>query len=163
MIRTNRGHRAVITKAQACHPWGFTQTGNFMAELFSEQIFNVLYPANNQPYRLATGKPPIWYNKTGNQIYLRRIQVFFGLTKDGIADYIATVRRNNDGTIVLSRGIDRYDNPNSLHACNAVDDFGPHWFTIGPGDGLWIDTSANGFGASLMAQVWVIIMWSNQH
>lgn len=115
---------------------------------------------------VGSANPKTWINTTGSAIYVKIVQLFMGMNGGVVADYDALVTRISDGSVVIHRGWDHYENPTGTDSGNPRDSFEPDWILINPGDGLKLVTWANApggnpFGGLAQASVSVSIWFTS--
>lgn len=110
----------------------------FAAELLGGVFFNTgLFQCDGTERYLA------WTNNGVAPVYVRRLTIEMGMGYNGLGDYIATVNRQSDGTILMRSGWDRYGNPNG--SITTQYSFAPDYFIVTSGDRLWLTYNCAGF------------------
>jgi len=109
------------------------------ADLRGAKVFDTgVFVCDAQPHVLE------WRNPTGAPLRLKKLAIWMGMGRKGIADYEGTVYRISDGSLVASFAWDHYGEPNGPHTL--VQDFAPDWMDLAAGDGLRLWSWCDDFG-----------------
>lgn len=74
----------------------------------------------------------MWTNDTGNDVHIRKMQIWMGMDMAGRGDFWAWVSRPPDGTALGHTNWDRYAEPAGPH--NVTYDYAPDYVTIAAGE-----------------------------
>lgn len=78
-----------------------------------------------------------WNNNLGMVLRIRQIQIWFGMAKDGVADFPAELMQMRNGQYIQHFGHDNwdhYEDPTNHHFYRIV--FAPDWMVLEPGDDM---------------------------
>lgn len=98
-----------------------------------------------------------WRNPGPEPMRLKKLSIWMGMSRRGIADYEGTVRRISDGALVSWFAWDHYGEPNGPHTL--VQDFAPDWIELAPGDGLRLFSWCDDFGKRVQGHHVVGAWW----
>src|SRR5580693_2510498 len=106
---------------------------SFAGDLGSFHLSLGKFFANTQANAPA---PKVWVNQAKVPIYIRKVCYFLGYCGNGEMDNPVSITRLSDGMMIFYWGNDHYmDGPGGSYNNPSID-FGTHWVTIAPGDGI---------------------------